>query len=155
MHPVCAFIRTHTKAAELACAIFRRVYLQYSPPQQCILARERFVAQALLAASLWVALKWEATRSTTPDAAIMSRITGIPSAHLRQQEAAVMAALRWEMMGVAREVGAVGEPVLSDAPALCQQAQLAGLALPPVLHFALDAPAPAAPPVLDLVGTAA
>lgn len=38
--------------------------------------RERFLAQALLAASLWIAVKWEATRSTTPDGAIMSRITG-------------------------------------------------------------------------------
>lgn len=135
MHPVCAFLRTHTKAAELSCAIFRHVSLQYSRQEQAALARELFVAQALLAASLWIAIKWEATRTTTPDSLIMSRITGVPAAFLRQLEGKALAALRWDLMSLAREVGAVGAPDLSDAPALDQQAQLAALAQPPVLRW--------------------
>lgn len=54
----------------------RRVCLQYSSQEQSALARELFVAQALLAACLWIAIKFEATRPTTPDSRIMSRITG-------------------------------------------------------------------------------
>ncbi|KAL4428249.1 hypothetical protein ABPG75_002338 [Micractinium tetrahymenae] len=151
MHPVCSFIITDTKAAEMGCAIFRRVYLQHCPPQRCAIMRERFLAQALLAASLWVAVKWEATRTTTPDSAIMSRITGIPSAFLRQQEREILAVLRWELMGLAQEVGAVGMTDLSDGPALDQQAQLAALAQPPVLRWlaAAEAPAAPAPPSLE------
>lgn len=38
--------------------------------------RERLLAGALLAASLWIAIKFEATRTTTPDANLMSRISG-------------------------------------------------------------------------------
>ncbi|KAL4428247.1 hypothetical protein ABPG75_002336 [Micractinium tetrahymenae] len=135
MHPVCASIRTHTKAAEMGCAIFRRICQQYSSQEQAALARDLFVAQALLAASLWVAVKWEATRTTTPDSAIMSRITGVPAAFLRHLECKILAALRWNLMDAAREVGAVGCVDLSDGPALDQQAQLEALAQPPMLHW--------------------
>lgn len=135
MHPVCAFIRTETKAAELACAIFRRVCLQYSSQEQSALARELFVAQALLAACLWIAIKFEATRPTTPDSRIMSRITGAPASFLRHLERKAQEVLRWDLMDAAREVGAVGCVDLSDGPALQQQAQLAVLAQPPVLRW--------------------
>ncbi|KAL4428297.1 hypothetical protein ABPG75_002386 [Micractinium tetrahymenae] len=127
MHPVCAFIRTDTKAAELACAIFRRVYLSRSSAERATLLRERFLAQALLVASLWIAVKFEATRTTTPDAKIMSRITGIPGGFLLKQEGDILMTLQWDIMPLARQVGAAGCVDLSDRPALEQQLQLAAL----------------------------
>lgn len=76
LHPVCQHIQAHTRAAEMACAVFRHAYVRRSPAAQAALAHERLLVQALLAASLWLALKFEANRTTTPDSNLMSRLTG-------------------------------------------------------------------------------
>jgi hypothetical protein len=54
----------------------RRAYLRREPCMQLALVRERALAGSLLAAALWLAVKFEATRTTTPDANLMSRISG-------------------------------------------------------------------------------
>lgn len=56
----------------------RRVYLRRSKDERAALLRELLMAQSLLAAALWIAVKFEANRSATPDSHIMSRITGEP-----------------------------------------------------------------------------
>lgn len=54
------------------------MYLRRSKDERAALLRELLMAQSLLAAALWVAVKFEANRSATPDSHIMSRITGEP-----------------------------------------------------------------------------
>ena len=60
----------------------RRVYLRRSKDERAALLRELLMAQSLLAAALWIAVKFEANRSATPDSHIMSRITGEPLGYL-------------------------------------------------------------------------
>ena len=134
MHPQCSAIQAHTKAAELACAIFRqapaqqaagstahvparcrcrcrcrqldpappaagaaqlspptwpasrppatpppprrRVYFARGAPAQARLLGDAMLTQALLAAALWVAIKFEGNRCAMPDSSVMARITG-------------------------------------------------------------------------------
>lgn len=52
------------------------MYLRRSKDERAALLRELLLAQSLLAAALWIAVKFEANRSATPDSHIMSRITG-------------------------------------------------------------------------------
>jgi hypothetical protein len=54
----------------------RHAYLRREPMARALLLRERTLGGAMLAASLWLAIKFEATRPTTPDANLMSRISG-------------------------------------------------------------------------------
>lgn len=128
LHPVCKCIHD-TQAAELACAIFRHSYLRRSPAERAALEGQQILAQATLAAGFWLALKFVATRSTIPDAQLLHRITGIPSAFLRHQEREILATLGWDLMTPAREAGAVGAAdVLTDAVCREQQQQLALIA---------------------------
>lgn len=40
------------------------------------MVREQLLAQASLAAALWLALKFDGSRTATPDAPLMYRLTG-------------------------------------------------------------------------------
>lgn len=136
MYPQCAPIQTRTHASQMAVALFRRVYLRRSKDERAALLRELLLAQSLLAAALWIAVKFEANRSATPDSHIMSRITGVPAGLIRDQERAILADLSWDLMPAAREACAVGLP--DDECCADQQRQLAELALQPQC----DGPAP-------------
>ena len=69
------------------------MHLRWDKRGQAALLREQTLAQSLLAASLWIAIKFEANRTTTPDAKIMSRITGAPRRGLAGAQAAAAAAV--------------------------------------------------------------
>lgn len=57
--------------------LFRRqAYLRRPAAARAALLREQILAPTLLAASLWLALKFEACRTLVPDASLMHRITG-------------------------------------------------------------------------------
>ncbi|PRW44375.1 hypothetical protein C2E21_6726 [Chlorella sorokiniana] len=138
MYPQCAPIQARTRASQMAVALFRRVYLRRSKDERAALLRELLMAQSLLAAALWIAVKFEANRSATPDSHIMSRITGVPAGLVRDQERAILADLSWDLMPAALEARAVGLP--DDDCGADQQRQLAELALQPQC----DGPAPMA-----------
>ncbi|EFN55324.1 hypothetical protein CHLNCDRAFT_52521 [Chlorella variabilis] len=120
--------------------VHQRAFLRRDRSGQAALVRERLLAGALLAASLWIAIKFEATRTTTPDANLMSRISGIPAGLLRQQERQILADLGWDLMTLAREAGAVALPDPTDAGCLDQQQQLAALAAPLITNCKPEAP---------------
>ncbi|KAL4858823.1 hypothetical protein ACK3TF_001213 [Chlorella vulgaris] len=138
LHDACRAIQEDTKAAKLAHA-----YLRREPMARALLLRERTLGGAMLAASLWLAIKFEATRPTTPDANLMSRISGIPAGLLRQQERQILADLQWDLMTPAREAGAVAPPDLTDDVCLDQQKQLAALAVSTFADISSD---PSTPP---------
>jgi hypothetical protein len=54
----------------------RRVYFARGAPAQAQLLGDAMLTQALLAAALWVAIKFEGNRCAMPDSSVMARITG-------------------------------------------------------------------------------
>lgn len=54
----------------------RRVYYCRSPGERAEMVREQLLAQASLSAALWLALKFDGSRSATPDSSLMTRLTG-------------------------------------------------------------------------------
>jgi hypothetical protein len=65
-----------TPARHAPSPLRRRVYFARGAPAQARLLGDAMLTQALLAAALWVAIKFEGNRCAMPDSSVMARITG-------------------------------------------------------------------------------
>lgn len=73
------------------------MYLCQPAADRAALLREQLAAQSLLAAALWLAIKFEALRTSTPDAGLMYSLTGIGG--LRGKGAVLGAGWVWQVSG--------------------------------------------------------
>eukprot|EP00887_Chlorella_sp_A99_P004808 scaffold4.g4808.t1 len=74
---------------------------------------------SMLAACLWVAVKYLGHRLAVPGASFMAAITGVPDNILLVQELRLMELIKWRVHALACECGALPHTVNADAPSPC------------------------------------